>query len=673
MNETLPSSEHPTASSRYERVKSILDAAAGQSTADYQGYGRFWHLPLDEFLQVSIYGQRMVAPAPPAAPGSTATAKNPCHCPSDPAGQIGRGAASGLVRGLRGQFPFDGEQFPPLPWGGMPVTEPDISFIERWIDDGCPATDASEHVAGAATVAQRRALARGDAPHLLHDGPANQVFGNAGALRQRKNIRGLSDDEWCRLRAAIARMKSLDPYYQDERSFAFWARIHADQCQHGWEEFLTWHRAYLYFFELQLQDIDETVTLPYWDWTADAENVRISIEDAQHTGNAGLDNGIVPAPYQCWMSEDGLRRLTEGGKVPDRILGGLRGIIDKPFSSGWRLFTAAGIQYGAEPASDDAIKAELGAINPLFHWRRWPGGNSSLIFEAYPTLDDVSNILQIQNFFDFASGSTNNRFFGALENIHNLIHNYTGGVNPYYANGAPMVDAEPFTGDMVNAGVTAFDPIFWAHHANVDRLWAEWQHRNPQAGPDDPADILPPWNMTVSDTYSTQKLGYEYVLTSHVFPTDNTLPLQRFRSAAVAVKKHVLDTHQRAEIRVHAMQQVPRPGFFIRAFLNMPGANVDTAMRGNDHYVGQMNVFTGLCIGGPGHCDVPARSLNRFDRRPPHHKTPSSVRFDATDAVRKLSAAGVTDFEVNLVTLNIDGTPATDALLVDAVSLNFKD
>ena len=143
MNETLPSSEHPTASSRYERVKSILDAAAGQSTADYQGYGRFWHLPLDEFLQVSIYGQRMVAPAPPAAPGSTATAKNPCHCPSDPAGQIGRGAASGLVRGLRGQFPFDGEQFPPLPWGGMPVTEPDISFIERWIDDGCPATDAS--------------------------------------------------------------------------------------------------------------------------------------------------------------------------------------------------------------------------------------------------------------------------------------------------------------------------------------------------------------------------------------------------------------------------------------------------------------------------------------------------------------------------------------------------
>lgn len=21
----------------------------------------------------------------------------------------------------------------------------------------------------------------------------------------------------------------------------------------------------------------------------------------------------------------------------------------------------------------------------------------------------------------------------------------------------------------------AFDPIFWVHHANVDRLWASWQ------------------------------------------------------------------------------------------------------------------------------------------------------------------------------------------------------
>lgn len=671
MSETPSGNGTPTASTRYERVRSILDAAAGPSTADYQGYGRFWHLPLGEFLLISIHGVRMI---PPESLSAGEPVARHCHCPPNTAREPGRGAASGLIRGLRGEFPIDGEQFPPLRWGGTRVADPNIRFIEQWIDDGCLETDPTAAAARTASLAHRYALARGDALHPRHDGPANQVLSDAGALKRRKNILNLSVDEWSRLRHAIAKMKSFDPYFQDERSFALWARIHANQRQHGWEEFLTWHRAYLYFFELRLQDVDPTVTLPYWDWTADAENARISIEDAQKTGNPGLDNGIVPVPYCCWMDADGLTRLTAGGKVPVLALNGLRGIIGRPpYSSGWRLFSAAGITYGAKSASDEAIKAELGTTNPLFHWRRWPGGNSSLIFEAYPTPDDVSNILDIQNFFQFASGGGNKRFFGALENIHNLIHNYSGGVNPYYTDGKPIVDTEPFTGDMVNSGVTAFDPIFWAHHANVDRLWAEWQARNPNAGPDDPADNLPPWNMTVADTVSTQKLGYEYMATTHVFPTSDTPPIQKFRSAAGTIQPHVIDTHRRAEIRLHAMQQVPRPGFFIRAFLNTPDAGIKTQTRGNDRYVGQANVFTGLCIGGPGHCDVPVRSTIRFEKRPPHHTTPSSVRFNATNAVRRLATAGAKDFEVNLVTLNIDGTPATDALVVDAVSLDLKD
>jgi hypothetical protein len=53
----------------------------------------------------------------------------------------GRGGASGLVRGLRGQPPFDGAQLPRLPWGGAVIAEKDIAFISDWIDDGCPADD----------------------------------------------------------------------------------------------------------------------------------------------------------------------------------------------------------------------------------------------------------------------------------------------------------------------------------------------------------------------------------------------------------------------------------------------------------------------------------------------------------------------------------------------------
>ena len=52
-----------TTQTRYERVQEILNQAAGESTADYSGYPRFWELPLDRFLAVQIFGVRMIAPA----------------------------------------------------------------------------------------------------------------------------------------------------------------------------------------------------------------------------------------------------------------------------------------------------------------------------------------------------------------------------------------------------------------------------------------------------------------------------------------------------------------------------------------------------------------------------------------------------------------------------------
>jgi tyrosinase len=292
-----------------------------------------------------------------------------------------------------------------------------------------------------------------------------------------------------------------------------------------------------------------------------------------------------------------------------------------------------------------------------------------LIFEAYPTPGDVTRIVEIPGFFAFGSGPSSDRYFGAVENIHNLMHNFSGGNNPYWKSGS----AEPKVGDMVDSGVTAYDPIFWSHHANVDRIWSEWQGKHSTGQPDDPNDVLAPWNMRVADTSTITKLGYEYILDSHLFPTDNDTALVRFRSQSVAVHPVVLKKHRRAEIRIHAVQQVMRAGYHIRAFLNTPDANVNTPTRGNDSYAGQVNMFTGMCIGGPGHCAVPELRTRRFDLRKEHHKLPSNFRIDATAAVAKLAAAGTTDFHVNLVVLDTDGTPATDALFANGVSLNFID
>src|ERR1051325_7359090 len=80
--------------SRYERVKEILNTAAGSSCPTYQGYGKFWNLPLEDFLTVTIYGVRMIAPpdvsstgAKPLAVLPMATGGSCCHgaAPAAPA------------------------------------------------------------------------------------------------------------------------------------------------------------------------------------------------------------------------------------------------------------------------------------------------------------------------------------------------------------------------------------------------------------------------------------------------------------------------------------------------------------------------------------------------------------------------------------------------------------
>src|ERR1044071_3004756 len=318
-----PQDKPPQAAPGHARGKQILDAAQGDVTPSYQGLGRFWNLPLERFMKATLYGIRLIAePVPPdpcddikptrsccqdEEPAPQLTSPPPPQSPpeggghsccggggitgggGEPQGGVGgspkpckgRGAASGLIKGLKGEFPFDGTQFPPLMWGGQRVSASDIIFIASWIDDGCPATDETATVS-LARVNQPLALARaqGHEEHPLSTKPVNDFSYEINKTKVRKNVECLNDEEMARFRRVIRMMKCYDDFHQyDQRSFRFWADIHANNCQHGWEQFLTWHRLYLYNFEQQMQDIDPTVTLPYWDWPMYRDNIVNSIND----------------------------------------------------------------------------------------------------------------------------------------------------------------------------------------------------------------------------------------------------------------------------------------------------------------------------------------------------------------------------------------------------------
>ena len=141
-----------------------------------------------------------------------------------------------------------------------------------------------------------------------------------------------------------------------------------------------------------------------------------------------------------------------------------------------------------------------GASNPLYsspiqasgrepkgpdHTVRQPGEPEA------PPLPDPAHIQQILVLADFIDFQTQ------LEDVHNGVHVWVGGT-------------------MSDIATAAYDPLFWAHHTMIDRVWRLWQLAHPAASP--PATLLSsalsPFPMTVSQTLDVTALGYDYAASS---------------------------------------------------------------------------------------------------------------------------------------------------------------
>lgn len=67
-------------------------------------------------------------------------------------------------------------------------------------------------------------------------------------------------------------------------------------------------------------------------------------------------------------------------------------------------------------------------------------------------------------------------------------------------------------GIMNNTSTSPTDPVFWLHHAEVDRLWEIWRQTNPTPGPPLTGSdrIMDPWAESYDDLLDTSILGYTY-------------------------------------------------------------------------------------------------------------------------------------------------------------------
>jgi tyrosinase len=105
-----------------------------------------------------------------------------------------------------------------------------------------------------------------------------------------------------------------------------------------------------------------------------------------------------------------------------------------------------------------------------------------------PTVADVTWVLGFSDFLEFSE---------QLESFHNGVHVWVGG-------------------HMGEVPLAAYDPIFWAHHTMIDRIWRRWQlkHNGSQPPASLMGEVLEPFKMTVAQTLDPTTLGYDYVFAS---------------------------------------------------------------------------------------------------------------------------------------------------------------
>ena len=175
-------------------------------------------------------------------------------------------------------------------------------------------------------------------------------------------------------------------------------------------------------------------------------------------------------------------------RVPDVTLPWWDWTLGPPRQNGIpQIFGVAEVNGQANPLTGFRINLP-NTRPPLVHRTdREPGPSNEL-----PTQSDVDDALARTDWNDFTE---------ALEDIHDNVHGWV-------------------SGDMGVVGQAAFDPIFWSHHAMIDRLWWLWQARNGNGNisTDLLDEVLAPFNFRVRDVLSVNDLGYDYAAAQSVVP-----------------------------------------------------------------------------------------------------------------------------------------------------------
>lgn len=334
--------------------------------------------------------------------------------------------------------------------------------------------------------------------------PFHGALAQKPARFRRVNITdpGLGSRALASYRKAIRAMLALPP--GDPRNWYRIALTHTLDCPHGNWWFLVWHRGFIGWFERICRELsgDAEFALPYWDWSENRDPAQpfrpgvpaVMFDDvltpehsafigksadfrarfADTVAKAGYWKRVLDADGNLAGDSQYAQLLARGIRFPQDlwfdILDDPRGLFffDRAHARG---VTRASPELDAKTAKAVSLQTLLDALGP----------RDFLTFGSPRTA--------------FHSGLTG---FGVLEGQpHNRVHNNVGGISTTIGPDGKAVTKN--TGGFMQANLSPVDPLFFLHHANIDRLWDLWTRKQlargypilPTGYPARPGDPVP--------------------------------------------------------------------------------------------------------------------------------------------------------------------------------------